>query len=79
MALYPKALDLIDAVDDSRRRAIKMEDLISELSEYIVDGEMVPNESICPQCRERRIDKLIWVTDDAVECAVCKKRYEPVN
>ena len=31
----------------------------------------------CPNCRESRIDWLVWVDDEAVECSTCGLQYEP--
>ena len=45
----------------------------SELAEN--DEEQVPREAACPQCRERRVDKLTINEDDSVVCATCGNRY----
>ena len=31
----------------------------------------------CPQCRENRMDYLVWIDDEHVGCATCGTVYEP--
>jgi hypothetical protein len=41
------------------------------------DEDLASEEYKCPICGERRIDFLIWIDDDTLECATCHVRYRP--
>ena len=43
------------------------------------DHDLVPPGCECPQCHEARVDLLVWVDDETVECQTCKTRYQPVG
>jgi hypothetical protein len=40
-------------------------------------ADLVRTEWACPRCGERRLDFLVWVDDEHVECASCKAVYAP--
>ncbi len=31
----------------------------------------------CPHCGECRMDMLVWVEDDRIECQTCGRHYDP--
>ncbi len=33
----------------------------------------------CPRCHERRVDELVWLNDEEVECQTCGKVYSPLE
>ena len=39
--------------------------------------ELVEASCACPRCGERRMDWLVWISEEHVECATCKNVYEP--
>ena len=41
------------------------------------EEELVEVENACPSCGERRIDWLVWIDDESVECQTCKTIYKP--
>ncbi|KKM81400.1 hypothetical protein LCGC14_1330140 [marine sediment metagenome] len=45
----------------------------------MVMDELVADEVACPQCREQRMDWLVWQGDDGVniQCATCNHIYQP--
>jgi hypothetical protein len=43
------------------------------------DEDLAPEEYKCPICGERRMDWLVWVDDDMLECANCRVRYRPTD
>ena len=47
----------------------------SDLAEN--DEELVAREAACPQCRERRVDRLTINEDESVVCTTCGRRYVP--
>ena len=40
-------------------------------------GSPVDPEDACPQCGEKRSDRLVWRDDDTVRCASCGTTYQP--
>ena len=40
------------------------------------DDNLVPAESACPQCRERKVEELSINEDESVLCATCGNRYQ---
>jgi Zn ribbon nucleic-acid-binding protein len=59
---------------------------VYETDEATVLAEIDDDESgratdgaACPKCGERRVDWLIWVDDDWVECQTCGTRYDPFH
>ncbi|HPF38953.1 MAG TPA: hypothetical protein PK093_09940 [Phycisphaerae bacterium] len=43
------------------------------------DIDFVLPEHGCPGCGERDMDRLIWIDDDRVRCAVCGTLYSPLD
>lgn len=43
----------------------------------LLDGDLVPPGSACPDCGERNMDQLIWIGDDRVACQSCRTVYDP--
>ena len=43
----------------------------------IANDERVEAGFACPHCGERRMDMLVWVEDDRVECQNCGRGYDP--
>ena len=41
--------------------------------------ECVEQGFACPHCGERRMDLLVWVEDDCVECETCGHHYDPAG
>lgn len=37
----------------------------------------VPPEHACPACGEDRMDHLVWIDDERVQCAECGRIYRP--
>lgn len=31
----------------------------------------------CPHCGERRVDSLVWLDDETVQCITCGRTYRP--
>jgi len=42
------------------------------------DSELLPIEDACPVCGERRIDFLVWLDDQWVQCQTCRIQYDPM-
>jgi len=71
------------AIDEGfRSRAIDADDLIEVLL-AIADkldppvANLVDAASACPNCGERRTDRLVWDDDEVVHCARCGANYRP--
>lgn len=45
----------------------------------IEDVEQVEPGFACPHCGERRMDMLVWIEDDRVECQTCGHHYDPAG
>jgi rubredoxin len=43
----------------------------------IQEGNLVPPESACPNCKQRDADRLEWIDDDQVQCLSCWTLYTP--
>ncbi|MFN0132726.1 MAG: hypothetical protein ACKVW3_09395 [Phycisphaerales bacterium] len=43
------------------------------------DDDRVDPCDACPLCSERRVDMLVWIDDDRVECTMCGMVYQPGN
>ncbi len=43
------------------------------------NDERVEPGFACPHCGERRMDLLVWIEDDKVECQTCRHRYDPAG
>ncbi|MBL9032098.1 MAG: hypothetical protein JNM80_10385 [Phycisphaerae bacterium] len=41
------------------------------------DDNLVDPSDACPLCSERRVDLLVWIDDDHVECTMCGTVYQP--
>lgn len=45
----------------------------------LVQDELVDECFGCPQCGERRVDLLLWMDDENVECDNCHHEYNPLE
>jgi len=43
------------------------------------EEELVDVACACPSCGERRVDWLVWIDDEWVECQTCKTVYKPLD
>lgn len=41
------------------------------------EPELVLFTDRCPCCGERRVDHLVWIDDETVECTTCGAWYDP--
>lgn len=41
------------------------------------ENENVAPQMGCPNCHETRVDFLVWLDDDTVECTKCGTTYKP--
>ena len=41
------------------------------------DYDVVADCFICRGCSENRVDWLVWINDDVVECQTCGAHYDP--
>lgn len=71
------------AIDEGfRSRAIDADDL-AEVLLAIADeldpppADLVDASHACPNCGERRTDRLVWNDDEVVHCARCGANYRP--
>ncbi|MEX1231991.1 MAG: hypothetical protein WEB58_17230 [Planctomycetaceae bacterium] len=77
------ALRFETALEEGRRsKRIDAEDLLQtllaladELDPPVPDN--VPPDAGCPNCGERDVDNLVWVSDEMVQCSRCRTTYRP--
>ena len=43
----------------------------------IPDADTVCETCQCPCCGENRVDELVWIDDEVVECQSCSAHYDP--
>ena len=41
------------------------------------ESDVVADCFICPGCSENRVDWLVWISDDMVDCQTCGASYDP--
>jgi uncharacterized Zn-finger protein len=41
-----------------------------------MNEEIVCPGSECPSCGENRVDYLVWINDEEIECQTCKNMYK---
>jgi hypothetical protein len=65
-----------------RSRSIDADDLVEVLLSIADEidppaGDLVADGLGCPNCGERRTDRLVWDEDEVVHCARCGANYRP--
>lgn len=71
------------AIDEGyRSRAIDADDLVEVLLAVADEldppaTELVEASAACPNCGERRADRLVWDEDEVVRCSRCGANYLP--
>ena len=43
------------------------------------EEDLVPRQDRCPSCHERRVDYLVWIDDENVQCGSCDRLYQPAR